>query len=152
MPLQEPVASIPRSNIPTTRGVSIISHHIINVISHPRALPNFAPLFSTNHPSHPLQPPPLPPPTPSPSSLYICCCRTILYTLALSSVHTRLVFRSSNRKPSRISAVGLSAREERDVDSWEVMSAMASQGKRGEMGKREGRGWKKDTVECEGRS
>lgn len=44
------------------------------------------------------------PPT-SPSS-------TILYTLALSSVNTVLVFRSSARSSSRISAVGVSARVE----------------------------------------
>lgn len=57
-------------------------------------------------------------PSLSPSSPpYICCCNTMLYTLAFRSVHTRLVFLSSNRSPSRTSAVGRSARWERDEES-----------------------------------
>ncbi len=40
----------------------------------------------------------------------ISCCSTMLYTLALSSVNTRLVLRSSSRSPSRISDVGALAR------------------------------------------
>ena len=42
----------------------------------------------------------------------------MLYTLALSNVHTRLVFRSSKRNPSVTSAVGRSASEERALDSF----------------------------------
>ncbi|PKX97436.1 uncharacterized protein P174DRAFT_110348 [Aspergillus novofumigatus IBT 16806] len=39
-------------------------------------------------------------------SLIICCCNTILYTLALSSVHTVAVLRSSSRNPSSVNEVG----------------------------------------------
>lgn len=59
-----------------------------------------------------------PSPSPPPSSpLKISCCNTILYTLAFSNVHTRLVFRSSIRNPSRTSAVGRSASEEMTLES-----------------------------------
>ena len=70
---------------------------------------------STGH----TQPPSLPsaPPFPSPPS-NISCCNTILYTLALSSVDTRLVFRSSILKPSKMPAVGDCARSARSGDSW----------------------------------
>lgn len=42
----------------------------------------------------------------SPPPKSISCCSTMLYTLALSSVKTRLVLRSSSRRPSRICVVG----------------------------------------------
>ena len=60
--------------------------------------------------------PPLPS-FPSPPPIFTSCCKTILYTLAFNSVHTKLVFRSSIRRPSSTSAVGRSERVEMFVES-----------------------------------
>lgn len=61
----------------------------------------------------------------------------MLYTLAFRSVHTRLVFRSSIRKPSRTSAVGRSARDERALESCQenvLASASKLKGRVGSLG------------------
>ena len=46
------------------------------------------------------------------SSSPICCCNTMLYTLAFSSVKTKLVFLSNPLSASNISAEGFAARSE----------------------------------------
>lgn len=51
-------------------------------------------------------------------SYAISCCSTILYTLALRRVKTRLVLRSRSRRPSRISVLGSAARVSRRWASW----------------------------------
>lgn len=71
--------------------------------------PKFHP---SNYPSCPSVAPPPPPQS-------ISCCNTMLYTLALSSVNARLVLRSSSRRPSRMSTVGLEARLSRSSASCE---------------------------------
>ncbi len=53
----------------------------------------------------------------------------MLYTLAFNSVHTRLVFLSSIRRPSRTSAVGRSARDERTDESYKKSASEAECGR-----------------------
>lgn len=55
----------------------------------------------------------------------ICCCSTMLYTLAFSNVNTRLVFLSRVLSPSKISADGFSAKEPSMSESYKNQSAMS---------------------------
>src|SRR5262249_19351937 len=48
----------------------------------------------------------------------ISCCSTMLYTLALRRVKTRLVLRSSSRRPSRMSVLGRAERLSRRDGSY----------------------------------
>lgn len=62
---------------------------------------------------------PIPPSPSRPSSPKISCCKTMLYTLAFSSVNTVVVFRSRPLSASRISAEGFEASSARIPDSCE---------------------------------
>jgi hypothetical protein len=92
--------------------LGITSHHIIS-----QHQPSFsqppASHYPSDRPSH--RSPPSPSLSPSPPSC-ICWFSTMLYTLALSSVNTRLVLRSSPRRPSRIAALGASLSSASSVD------------------------------------
>lgn len=61
---------------------------------------------------------------PSCSSPKISCCSTILYTLALSSVNTVVVFRSRPRNASRISAEGFAASSARTPESCITVNSL----------------------------
>lgn len=63
---------------------------------------------------HVSSPPTLPPS--APSSPNICCCSTMLYTLAFNSVNTRLVLRSRPLSASRISGLGFADSSAKMVD------------------------------------
>lgn len=59
---------------------------------------------------------PIYPPNPSGSSSRICVFKTMLYTLAFSSVNTKLVLRSSPLSASNISADGVALSSESNAD------------------------------------
>ena len=59
------------------------------------------------------------PPSPRCSSPKISCCSTMEYTLALSSVNTVVVFRSSPLSASKISADGFEASSASKLDNYD---------------------------------
>lgn len=104
LPLNIPTSlAVPYSSIPFPQGINVSAR--LQVYHRTRPPNSQAPV--TSSPSPPCAPAPAPP---SSSSPRICCCNTMLYTLAFSSVNTKLVFLSKPLNASRISAEGVAER------------------------------------------